>query len=190
MSERDPGSFHLQVSFTLNEELTTIDSIGEKSALVRAPREHPFTMQTVGGQTLAVFTETSSDMDVSVWSVFLGCFVCLTNAWLRVKRGLSEAIPVMIADQKTNLTAAGQVSPSSPSLPHGFELGYLPTPKKPLSAPLLRVHQRNVKNRLRMSETIMRFSGLKREQSVSHPQGSSSRNQSQHLKSTTVSHQK
>ncbi|KAI1885050.1 hypothetical protein AGOR_G00216190 [Albula goreensis] len=49
-----------EVSFTLNEELTTIDSIGEKSALVRAPREHPFTMQTVGGQTLAVFTETSS----------------------------------------------------------------------------------------------------------------------------------
>uniref|UniRef100_A0AAY4B9K8 General transcription factor IIF subunit 2 n=1 Tax=Denticeps clupeoides TaxID=299321 RepID=A0AAY4B9K8_9TELE len=49
-----------EVSFTLNEELTTIDGIGEKAALVRAPREHPFTMQTVGGQTLAVFTESSS----------------------------------------------------------------------------------------------------------------------------------
>ncbi|KAJ8247052.1 hypothetical protein GJAV_G00258220 [Gymnothorax javanicus] len=49
-----------EVSFTLNEELTAIDTIGEKPTAVRAPREHPFTMQTVGGQTLAVFTETSS----------------------------------------------------------------------------------------------------------------------------------
>uniref|UniRef100_A0A8B9KP15 General transcription factor IIF subunit 2 n=2 Tax=Astyanax mexicanus TaxID=7994 RepID=A0A8B9KP15_ASTMX len=49
-----------EVSFTLNEELTTIDSTSEKASLVRAPREHPFTMQTVGGQTLAVFTENSS----------------------------------------------------------------------------------------------------------------------------------
>ncbi|KAJ0056364.1 hypothetical protein NL108_006869, partial [Boleophthalmus pectinirostris] len=44
------------VTFTLNEELTVIEGIDT----VAAPREHPFTMQTVGGQTLAVFTETSS----------------------------------------------------------------------------------------------------------------------------------
>ncbi|XP_058632641.1 general transcription factor IIF subunit 2 isoform X2 [Onychostoma macrolepis] len=50
-----------EVSFTLNEELTTIDTIGEKSSVVRAPREHPFTLQTVGGHTLTVFTENSSD---------------------------------------------------------------------------------------------------------------------------------
>ncbi|XP_016297648.1 general transcription factor IIF subunit 2-like isoform X2 [Sinocyclocheilus anshuiensis] len=50
-----------EVSFTLNEELTTVDTIGEKSSMVRAPREHPFTLQTVGGQTLTVFTENSSD---------------------------------------------------------------------------------------------------------------------------------
>ncbi|MCI4393891.1 hypothetical protein PGIGA_G00162450, partial [Pangasianodon gigas] len=49
-----------EVSFTLNEELTKIDSMGEKASMVRAPREHPFTLQTVGGQTLTVFTETSS----------------------------------------------------------------------------------------------------------------------------------
>ncbi|XP_048833838.1 general transcription factor IIF subunit 2b [Brienomyrus brachyistius] len=49
-----------EVSFTLNEELTTIDCVGEKASSVRAPRDHPFTMQTVGGQTLAVFTENSS----------------------------------------------------------------------------------------------------------------------------------
>uniref|UniRef100_A0A669EBP1 General transcription factor IIF subunit 2 n=2 Tax=Oreochromis TaxID=8139 RepID=A0A669EBP1_ORENI len=48
-----------EVSFTLNEELTVIDGIEDKT--VSAPREHPFTMQSVGGQTLAVFTETSSE---------------------------------------------------------------------------------------------------------------------------------
>ncbi|KAG7222337.1 hypothetical protein INR49_016366 [Caranx melampygus] len=47
-----------EVSFTLNEELTVIEGIEDKT--VSAPREHPFTMQSVGGQTLAVFTETSS----------------------------------------------------------------------------------------------------------------------------------
>uniref|UniRef100_A0A4W6D0Q6 General transcription factor IIF subunit 2 n=1 Tax=Lates calcarifer TaxID=8187 RepID=A0A4W6D0Q6_LATCA len=46
------------VSFTLNEELTVIEGIEDKT--VSAPREHPFTMQSVGGQMLAVFTETSS----------------------------------------------------------------------------------------------------------------------------------
>ncbi|GAA6085173.1 general transcription factor IIF subunit 2 isoform X1, partial [Tachysurus ichikawai] len=49
-----------EVSFTLNEELTTIESMGEKASMVRAPREHPFTLQTVGGQTLAVYTESFS----------------------------------------------------------------------------------------------------------------------------------
>ncbi|KAL7406128.1 hypothetical protein ABVT39_013533 [Epinephelus coioides] len=47
-----------EVSFTLNEELTVIEGIEDKT--VSAPREHPFAMQSVGGQTLAVFTETSS----------------------------------------------------------------------------------------------------------------------------------
>ncbi|KAM9816689.1 general transcription factor IIF subunit 2-like [Neosynchiropus ocellatus] len=47
-----------EVSFTLNEELTVIEGLEGKT--VSAPREHPFTMQMVGGQTLAVFTENSS----------------------------------------------------------------------------------------------------------------------------------
>lgn len=55
-----------QVSFTLNEELTVIEGIEDKT--VSAPREHPFTMQTVGGQMLAVYTENTSGMFM---------FVCL-----------------------------------------------------------------------------------------------------------------
>ncbi|MFT7817955.1 general transcription factor IIF subunit 2 isoform X1 [Arapaima gigas] len=57
-----------EVSFTLNEELMTINGIGDKASEVHVPREHPFTMQTVGGQTLAVFTETSSASDWSLCS--------------------------------------------------------------------------------------------------------------------------
>ncbi|XP_063282060.1 general transcription factor IIF subunit 2 isoform X2 [Pelobates fuscus] len=52
-----------EVSFTLNEELASIQDIGGKAASssVTAPREHPFQLQSVGGQTLTVFTESLSD---------------------------------------------------------------------------------------------------------------------------------
>uniref|UniRef100_A0AAY4B6N8 General transcription factor IIF subunit 2 n=1 Tax=Denticeps clupeoides TaxID=299321 RepID=A0AAY4B6N8_9TELE len=77
-----------EVSFTLNEELTTIDGIGEKAALVRAPREHPFTMQTVGGQTLAVFTESSSDK-IALEGVVVQraeCRPAVSDNYMRLKR--------------------------------------------------------------------------------------------------------
>ncbi|XP_010727167.3 uncharacterized protein LOC100544327 [Meleagris gallopavo] len=50
-----------EVSFTLNEELASISDIGGKPASVSAPREHPFLLQSVGGQTLTVFTESSTE---------------------------------------------------------------------------------------------------------------------------------
>uniref|UniRef100_A0A674I1F6 General transcription factor IIF subunit 2 n=1 Tax=Terrapene triunguis TaxID=2587831 RepID=A0A674I1F6_9SAUR len=49
-----------EVSFTLNEDLASINDIGGKPASVSAPREHPFLLQSVGGQTLTVFTESSA----------------------------------------------------------------------------------------------------------------------------------
>uniref|UniRef100_A0A8C5QAF2 General transcription factor IIF subunit 2 n=1 Tax=Leptobrachium leishanense TaxID=445787 RepID=A0A8C5QAF2_9ANUR len=51
-----------EVSFTLSEELASIQDIGGKAApsSVTAPREHPFQLQSVGGQTLTVFTESLS----------------------------------------------------------------------------------------------------------------------------------
>ncbi|NXP55576.1 T2FB factor, partial [Heliornis fulica] len=50
-----------EVSFTLNEELASISDIGGKPTSVSAPREHPFLLQSVGGQTLTVFTESPVD---------------------------------------------------------------------------------------------------------------------------------
>ncbi|KAI5621165.1 transcription factor IIF, polypeptide 2[Danio rerio], partial [Silurus asotus] len=66
-----------KVSFNLNEELSVVEHSGEKAMSVRAPREHPFTMQAVGGQTLAVFTENSSvttmDKIRNVFTHFSAC---------------------------------------------------------------------------------------------------------------------
>ncbi|XP_066477335.1 general transcription factor IIF subunit 2 [Tiliqua scincoides] len=49
-----------EVSFTLNEDLANIDDGGKPSSF-SAPREHPFLLQSVGGQTLTVFTESSME---------------------------------------------------------------------------------------------------------------------------------
>ncbi|XP_062313051.1 general transcription factor IIF subunit 2b isoform X1 [Osmerus eperlanus] len=50
-----------EVSFTLSEDLTSPSGLGEKAESLHVPRDHPFTMQTVGGQTLAVYSESSID---------------------------------------------------------------------------------------------------------------------------------
>uniref|UniRef100_A0A665WAE1 General transcription factor IIF subunit 2 n=1 Tax=Echeneis naucrates TaxID=173247 RepID=A0A665WAE1_ECHNA len=75
-----------QVSFTLNEELTVIEGIEDKT--VSAPREHPFTMQSVGGQMLAVFTETSSDK-IALEGVVVQraeCRPAVSESYMRLKR--------------------------------------------------------------------------------------------------------
>ncbi|XP_010878479.1 general transcription factor IIF subunit 2b [Esox lucius] len=56
---KKPGK--TDVSFTLNEDLTCLSALGEKTELVQAPQEHSMLMLSVGGQTLAVFTETTAD---------------------------------------------------------------------------------------------------------------------------------
>uniref|UniRef100_A0A8C2VD91 General transcription factor IIF subunit 2 n=1 Tax=Chinchilla lanigera TaxID=34839 RepID=A0A8C2VD91_CHILA len=50
-----------EVSFTLNGDLANIHDIGGKPASVGASRERPFVLQSVGGQTSTVFTESSPD---------------------------------------------------------------------------------------------------------------------------------
>ncbi|XP_042283272.1 general transcription factor IIF subunit 2-like [Thunnus albacares] len=47
-----------EVRFSLNEELA---AVGEKDASLQVPRDHPFTMHTVGGQTMAVFSQSDKD---------------------------------------------------------------------------------------------------------------------------------
>ncbi|AWP12908.1 putative general transcription factor IIF subunit 2-like [Scophthalmus maximus] len=51
-----------EVCFSLSAELSALHSaVGEKDGALQVPREHPFTMHTVGGQTMAVFSQSSTD---------------------------------------------------------------------------------------------------------------------------------
>ncbi|CAG5857993.1 unnamed protein product [Menidia menidia] len=99
-AKQNTGVWLVKVSFTLNEELTVIEGIEDKT--VSAPREHPFTMQTVGGQMLAVFTESSS-------GEFPRCsprlLLQLTARFLSCEM-LSIAL---VRSQKKDLMAAAQV---------------------------------------------------------------------------------
>ncbi|XP_029284159.1 general transcription factor IIF subunit 2-like isoform X2 [Cottoperca gobio] len=90
-----------EVSFTLNEELTVIDGIEDKT--VSAPRDHPFTMQSVGGQTLAVFTENSSDK-IALEGVVVQraeCRPAVSENYMKLKRLQIEELskPVRLSQQ-------------------------------------------------------------------------------------------
>ncbi|XP_062257793.1 general transcription factor IIF subunit 2-like [Platichthys flesus] len=51
-----------EVRFSLSAELSALQSaVGEKDGSLLIPRDHPFTMHPVGGQTMAVFSQSSTD---------------------------------------------------------------------------------------------------------------------------------
>ncbi|XP_040003630.1 general transcription factor IIF subunit 2-like [Xiphias gladius] len=50
-----------EVRFSLNAELSALGAVGEKDGSLQVPRDHPFTMHTVGGQTMAVFSQNDTD---------------------------------------------------------------------------------------------------------------------------------
>uniref|UniRef100_A0A669CCH0 General transcription factor IIF subunit 2 n=1 Tax=Oreochromis niloticus TaxID=8128 RepID=A0A669CCH0_ORENI len=49
-----------EVCFSLIDELTALDAVGENDASLQVPKDHPFTMHTVGGQTMAVFSHSDT----------------------------------------------------------------------------------------------------------------------------------
>ncbi|KAL3970139.1 mannan-binding lectin serine protease 2 [Sarotherodon galilaeus] len=49
-----------EVCFSLSDELTALDAVGENDASLQVPKDHPFTMHTVGGQTMAVFSHSDT----------------------------------------------------------------------------------------------------------------------------------
>ncbi|XP_026231574.1 general transcription factor IIF subunit 2-like isoform X1 [Anabas testudineus] len=50
-----------EVRFSLNEELAALGAVGETDGLLQVPKDYPFTMHTVGGQTMAVFSQSNAD---------------------------------------------------------------------------------------------------------------------------------
>ncbi|XP_072116909.1 general transcription factor IIF subunit 2b isoform X2 [Mobula birostris] len=77
-----------EVSFTLSEELACIQNASGKGAPISAPREHPFTMQNVGGQTLSVFTEGPSEKLTFEGVVVqrAECRPAVNESYMRLKR--------------------------------------------------------------------------------------------------------
>ncbi|XP_071357322.1 general transcription factor IIF subunit 2-like isoform X1 [Trachinotus anak] len=50
-----------EVCFSLNAELSALGTVGEKDGTPQVPRDHPFTMHSVGGRTMAVFSQSDTD---------------------------------------------------------------------------------------------------------------------------------
>uniref|UniRef100_A0A3Q4GB62 General transcription factor IIF subunit 2 n=1 Tax=Neolamprologus brichardi TaxID=32507 RepID=A0A3Q4GB62_NEOBR len=55
----------VHISFYLSDELIALDAVGENDASLEVPKDHPFTMHPVGGQTMAVFSHSNTDMSAS-----------------------------------------------------------------------------------------------------------------------------
>lgn len=55
-----------QVSFRLSEDLTSLGAAGQKDAPPQVPRDHPFRMHAVGGQTLLVYSHSDAGQRRSV----------------------------------------------------------------------------------------------------------------------------
>lgn len=58
-----------QVRFSLSEELTALGTAGEPDGSAEVPKDHPFTMHGVGGQTMAVFSQSDTGQSQSAASV-------------------------------------------------------------------------------------------------------------------------
>ncbi|XP_078795988.1 general transcription factor IIF subunit 2 isoform X1 [Oryzias latipes] len=77
-----------EVCFSLSEELAALGSAEEKDASVQVPRDHPFTMQTVGGQTMAVFSQSDTD-GISLEGTVVHRAECRPNVsedYMKIKR--------------------------------------------------------------------------------------------------------
>ncbi|XP_041732101.1 general transcription factor IIF subunit 2-like isoform X2 [Coregonus clupeaformis] len=117
-----------EVAFTLNEDLTMIDSLGDKPSGVQAPRDHPFTMQTVGGQTLAVFTETQSESSkdkISLEGVVVQraeCRPAVSESYMKLKRLQMEELskPVRLSQQLDKAVTTNY----KPVANHSYNLEY------------------------------------------------------------------
>ncbi|XP_042170613.1 general transcription factor IIF subunit 2 isoform X4 [Oncorhynchus tshawytscha] len=113
-----------EVEFTLNEDLTMIDSLGNKPSGVQAPRDHPFTMQTVGGQTLAVFTETQSER-ISLEGLVVQraeCRPAVSENYMKLKRLQIEELskPVRLSQQLEKAVTTNY----KPVANHSYNLEY------------------------------------------------------------------
>uniref|UniRef100_I3J9E5 General transcription factor IIF subunit 2 n=1 Tax=Oreochromis niloticus TaxID=8128 RepID=I3J9E5_ORENI len=77
-----------EVCFSLIDELTALDAVGENDASLQVPKDHPFTMHTVGGQTMAVFSHSDTD-EISLEGMVVHraeCRPVVTDSYMKLKK--------------------------------------------------------------------------------------------------------
>ncbi|XP_028292797.1 general transcription factor IIF subunit 2-like [Gouania willdenowi] len=76
-----------EVRFSLSEELTARGATGESDASLQVPRHHPLTMHTVKGQTMAVFSQTESEISLEGMVVHRAeCRAVASDNYMKLKK--------------------------------------------------------------------------------------------------------
>ncbi|XP_006802467.1 general transcription factor IIF subunit 2-like [Neolamprologus brichardi] len=77
-----------EVCFSLSDELIALDAVGENDASLEVPKDHPFTMHPVGGQTMAVFSHSNTD-EISLEGMVVHraeCRPVVTDSYMKLKK--------------------------------------------------------------------------------------------------------
>lgn len=77
-----------EVCFSLSDELIALDAVGENDASLEVPKDHPFTMHPVGGQTMAVFSHSNTD-EISLEGMVVHraeCRPVVTDNYMKLKK--------------------------------------------------------------------------------------------------------
>ncbi|XP_014892530.1 general transcription factor IIF subunit 2-like [Poecilia latipinna] len=112
-----------EVCFTLNEELAAMTAAGEKEESLQAPREYPFTMHTVGAQTMVVFSQADAD-EVSLEGTVVHraeCRPVVSDSYMKVKRLQVESVKPQRLVQQLDRAVATVFKPVAN---HDFNLEY------------------------------------------------------------------
>ncbi|TWW80615.1 General transcription factor IIF subunit 2 [Takifugu flavidus] len=104
-----PCGMQDKVSFRLSEDLTSLAAAGEKDASPQVPRDHPFGMHAVGGQTLLTYSQSST---VIVSGASYACVAAEWDAWDDREKQLVSEVDV---DTRVALetAAAGAATPAA-----------------------------------------------------------------------------
>ncbi|XP_013770021.1 general transcription factor IIF subunit 2-like [Pundamilia nyererei] len=81
-----------EVCFSLSDELIALDAVGENDASLEVPKDHPFTMHPVGGQTMAVFSHSNTD-EISLEGMVVHraeCRPVVTDSYMKLKNFNTE----------------------------------------------------------------------------------------------------
>uniref|UniRef100_A0A672FBW0 General transcription factor IIF subunit 2 n=1 Tax=Salarias fasciatus TaxID=181472 RepID=A0A672FBW0_SALFA len=119
-----------EVCFSLSEELTALGAVEESDASLRAPVDHALTMHAVGGQTLAVFSQSNAGWSGGQYGISLEgmvvhraeCKPAVTDNYMKMKRvQVREAVKPRRVPQQLEKAVTTVFKPVAN---HSFNLEY------------------------------------------------------------------